>query len=102
MRPGYIVPDGVAWVVGDDEDSHGPAVYLTQVRAGVPIALEGTAAQIWDAARLVPADEVAEEIAVATGQSTDAVRHSVESFLAELIVRGLLQVREPDSGGLDG
>ena len=101
MRPAYVVPEGVAWVVDEEGDAEGPVVYLTRVIDAVPIALEGTAAQIWEAARLVPADEVADEVAIATGQTTDAVRNPVESFLGELVVRGLLQAREPDSGGLD-
>ena len=99
MRPAYVVPDGIAWVVGEGGDTHQPAVYLTQVRNAQPIALEGTAAQIWEAARIVPEDEIAVEVALATGQTTDVVRDSVHSFLDELMSRGLLQAREPNSGG---
>lgn len=95
-RPAYVVPKGVAWVLGDDDDSRGPAVYLTRVRDALPIALEGTAAQIWEAARILPGDEIADEVASAAGQSADAVRDSVDSFLRELIARGLLEACEPD------
>ncbi|MBO1765219.1 PqqD family peptide modification chaperone [Allobranchiibius sp. GilTou38] len=101
MQPAYVVPDGVAWVVDEDGGPTGPAVYLTRVRAGLPIALEGPAAQIWDAARSMPEDEITAEVALATGQTTDTVRDSVESFLRELLRRGLLQVREPDEGAVD-
>lgn len=98
MRPAYVVPDGVAWVVDDDRGGHGPAVYLTRVSDAVPIALEGAAAQIWDAARIVPEHEIVLEVALAAGQAADAVRDAVESFLGELVLRGLLQAREPDRG----
>lgn len=77
--------DGVA-VIEDGE-----TVYAAVLPDGPIAVLQEIAAVIWDAARRVDRSAIAEEVAMATGTETAAVRPEVDAFVAELIERGLLE-----------
>lgn len=84
-RPGRAV--GV--VEGDD------AIYVATLPAGPIVVLEGVAALIWIEACEGDRETLVERVAEATDASPDTVRGHVESFVADLVGRGLLQ--EPDA-----
>ena len=69
-------------------------VYVAPLPDGPIVVLEGGAAAIWVAACDGPRESVAERVAALTGEAADDIRVDVESFVAELLSRGLLTAHE--------
>jgi hypothetical protein len=87
---GYRPASGVA-VVGDDD-----VVYAASLPAGPIVVLDGGAAAIWVEACDGPRSTLADRVAAVTGAAVNDIRDDVESFVDELVRRGLLTEQEPD------
>lgn len=85
---GYRRAPGVAVVEDDD------VVYAAILPDGPIVVLEGVAGVIWSEAREGPSSTIADRVAALTDASVDDIRGDVESFVDELVRRGLLTVRE--------
>jgi len=89
----YQIPPRVAHVVSDGEPDLPEALFLMQLPDGTPQVLHGSAAWIW----LLAAEgeeDVAAAVAHLVGRPRHEVAADVESFLAELVSRGLLALEE--------
>jgi hypothetical protein len=87
---GYRRPPDVA--AYDD----GGVIYLAKLPDGPIVALDGVAGVIWTQACDGPRSSIADRAAAVTGAATDEIRADVESFVDELVQRGLLSIREVD------
>lgn len=85
---GYRRAPGVAVVEDDD------VVYAAILPDGPIVVLDGVAGVIWSEAREGPSSTIADRVAALTDASVDDIRGDVESFVDELVRRGLLTVRE--------
>lgn len=85
---GYRRAPGVAVVEEDD------VVYAALLPDGPIVVLDGVAGVIWSEAREGPSSTIADRVAALTDASVDDIRGDVESFVDELVRRGLLTVRE--------
>lgn len=79
---------GVAIV--DEND----VVYVASLPDGPIVVLGGVAGAIWWEACDGPQSTIAERVAAVTGFYVEEIRGDVESFVAELVERGLLVARE--------
>lgn len=85
---GYRRAPGVAVVEEDD------VVYAAILPDGPIVVLDGVAGVIWSEAREGPSSTIADRVAALTDASVADIRGEVESFVDELVRRGLLTVRE--------
>ena len=83
----------------DDSDGTELRVFLGRMPTGPILALDGTAALIWDEAVRGDEDGLAGRVALRTGASIDDLRTIVTRFVEKLITERLL-VRVAD--GKDG
>jgi Coenzyme PQQ synthesis protein D (PqqD) len=81
-------PD-VAVVEEDD------VVYTAILPDGPIVVLDGVAGVIWMEACDGPSSTIADRVAAVTGSAADEIRDEVESFVEQLVTRGLLTRREP-------
>jgi len=102
----YRRPANVAYVIDHTED--GEVVYLSALPRGSLLVLQGTSALIWQQAVAADSADLVAGLALTVGESPDAIRHDVESFVAELVGRRLLEpttadpaVDEPADGPVD-
>jgi len=65
-------------------------VYVAHLPDGPIAVLEGTAALIWGEACSGERESIADRVAEATGAAVAEIRGDVESFVADLVERGLL------------
>jgi hypothetical protein len=90
----YRVPPRVAHLVTEagtaDNVDGALRVSLLRLPDGVPLTLTEAAALIWLIAAEGSAD-VVEDVARGASQPRDAIRADVESFLCDLVGRGLLE-----------
>jgi hypothetical protein len=85
---GYRRAPGVGIV---EED----AVVYAAILPGGPIAvLDGVAAVIWTEACNGQGSTIADRVAAVTGSAADDIRDEVETFVDELVRRGLLTALE--------
>ena len=89
----YRIPPRVAHVVSDGEPDLPEALFLMQLPDGTPQVLHGSAAWIWLLA-VEGEPDVADAVAHLVGRPRHEVAADVESFLAELVSRGLLALEE--------
>ena len=68
----------------------GGVIYAATLPDGPIFVLDGGAAAIWAAACSGPRESVAERVASMTGADTEEVARYVETFVGELLQRGLL------------
>lgn len=87
----YAVPPNVAWVVGSEVDAYDETIYVMRVPDGLPAILTGIAAEIWLEA--AGGHDVVPAIAALTGEDPALIAPDTEAFLADLVTRGLLAVR---------
>lgn len=85
---GYRSAPGVAVVEEDD------AVYAAILPDGPIVVLGGVAGAIWTEACNGPSSTIIDRVAAVTGSAADDIRDEVESFVEELVRRGLLTRRE--------
>lgn len=85
------VPAGVGVVVVAE------VVYAAPLPDGPIAVLEGVAAFIWHAALAGERDDVAAQVAAATGRDVAEVGAAVEGFLDDLVARGLLMPAHVDA-----
>jgi hypothetical protein len=69
-------------------------VYLALLPDGPIVVLDGVAGVIWSEAREGPSSTIADRVAAVTDASAADIRADVESFVDELVRRGLLAMRE--------
>lgn len=72
----------------------GDAVYAAVLPDGPIVVLDGVAGVIWTEACDGPSSTIADRVAAVTDSAADDIRDEVESFVEELVRRGLLTVRE--------
>lgn len=84
----YVTSRGIGWVHTDSDD--GPLVHVARLPNGPLHILADTSALIWLAAVEGTSDVVA-EVAEACGLPQETIRQDVETFVAELVERGLLR-----------
>ena len=89
--PAYRRPQDVAVVDDEPRDGGRGAVYVALLPDGPPVVLDGTAALIWREAVADDAGPVVTRVAARAGVPEDEVRADVEAFLADLVLRGLLE-----------
>jgi len=82
---GYRPAVGVAVVQEDD------VVYAAPLPDGPIVVLEGVAAAIWAAACDGPSESIVDQVATITETSAGDIRSEVESFVDDLLRRGLLE-----------
>lgn len=93
--PEFAVPDNIAWVDGADFGL-ADELYLTVVPDGHTVLLKDTARLIWHVA--AEGGNVLEDVAKLVSMPSDAIADDVNSFLTDLVARGLLtKVNEPAS-----
>lgn len=85
MGRGYRPADAVG-VIEDDG-----VVYAATLPGGPIVVLDGVAALIWSEACAGDRESIAERVAAATDASADDIRGHVDSFVADLVARGLLR-----------
>ncbi|WP_448006676.1 PqqD family protein [Agromyces bauzanensis] len=85
---GYRPAPGVAVV--DDDD----VVYVANLPEGPIVVLDGVAGVIWSEACDGPRSTIAERVAAVTDAAVEDIRGDVESFVDQLVQRGLLVARE--------
>lgn len=73
----------------------GDVVYAAPLPEGPIFVLDGGAAAIWTAACAGPRETVAERVASMTGAGVGEVTEYVESFMEDLLQRGLLMPDGP-------
>ena len=69
-------------------------MYAAILPDGPIVVLDGVAGVIWSEACEGPRSTIADRVAAVTDASVDDIRGEVESFVDELVRRGLLAVRE--------
>ncbi len=69
---------------------HDGVVYVAHLPDGPIAVLEGPAALIWGEACSGERESIADRVAEVTGAAADEIRGDVESFVADLVARGLL------------
>ncbi|WP_353808037.1 PqqD family protein [Agromyces sp. SYSU T00194] len=74
--------------VGVDDDE--TTTYVAAIPWGPIVVLEGVAAIIWALAQGSARAEVPRLVAEVTGADLDEIREQVDTFLSELLQRGLL------------
>ncbi|KRE25833.1 PqqD family protein [Agromyces sp. Soil535] len=74
----------------------GGVVYAASLPDGPIVVLDGGAAAIWVEALDGPRSTLADRVAAITDAAVGDIRADVESFVDELVRRGLLTEREPD------
>jgi len=74
----------------------GGVVYAASLPDGPIVVLDGAAAAIWVGACDGPRSTLADRVAALTDAAVDDIREDVESFVDELVRRGLLTERESD------
>lgn len=84
----FAVPAGIGWTSTVD-DGGAPRVFVSPLPNGPVAVLPGESALIWLAA-VEGTGDVVDSVARSTGHHADGVREDVESFLTELLRRGLL------------
>lgn len=84
----FVVPPDVGWTSAMDEGGH-TRVFVAPLPNGPVAVLPGESALIWLAA-VEGTSAVVEDVARATGHPPETVRADVESFIEELLRRGLL------------
>ena len=67
-------------------------IYVARLPQGPLIALEGTAALIWEEAQGVDVAAVAERVAEHTGAVAGEIERAVRVFIEDLVSRGLLVI----------
>lgn len=87
-RAPFLVPPGVGWTSTADEGGH-PRVFVAPLPNGPVAVLPGESALIWLAA-VEGTGGVVDTVAEDTGHPPERIREDVESFVDELIGRGLL------------
>jgi len=93
--PEFAVPDNIAWVDGADVGL-ADELYLTVVPDGHTVLLKDTARLIWHVA--AEGGNVLEDVAKLVSMPSDAIADDVNSFLTDLVARGLLtKMNEPAS-----
>ncbi|MDO5501321.1 MAG: hypothetical protein Q4F67_16755 [Propionibacteriaceae bacterium] len=85
----YALPDDLAWVLLEPTAEEELRVYLMPLPAGEPVCLRGAAGLIWVIAGEGDAD-VAVSVADSLGVDPAGIRGEVDTFLTDLVVRGLL------------
>lgn len=91
----YRVPERVAWVDAEDL-GQGESLYLVVVPGGLPVVLEGTARLIWHVA--AGGGEVLPEVAELVGKPAGEIERDVETFVGDMVRRGLLAPAEEGAG----
>lgn len=81
-------PHHVAWVRVDG------VTYVADVFRGQILVLEGSAALIWEAALRGETTTLVARVTEDGAADLQAVQHEVDSFLADLIERGMLTSQE--------
>ena len=66
-------------------------VYAAHLPTGPIVVLEGIAALIWDEACAGDRATITERVAETTDVAPDLIRADVDSFVADLVARGLLE-----------
>jgi len=92
-KPGYRVPNNIAWVDGVDFGI-AEELYLTVVPDGRTVMLKDTGRMIWLVA--TESGNVVEKVASLVGLPAAEIDEDVNTFLADLIDRGLLVRTEAD------
>jgi hypothetical protein len=90
--PTYRRPANVAMVVETHDD--GAVVYLAALPSGALLVLEGTSALIWQQALAADGTDLVARLADLVGMEPAAIRDDVETFIAELLNRRLLEAGE--------
>lgn len=88
----YQVPARVGYVVLPPEGTQGVRVYLMELPDGTPQQLSGVGALIWVLAWEGEHD-VPGALAELVGRPRSDVAADTEAFLADLVARGMLEVR---------
>lgn len=89
MSPHYLAPPGIGWTEGTDAWGRA-VVYVALLPSGPVSVLPDQSAVIWLAA-VEGGGEVVDVVAEMLGHEPDDVRVDVESFVAELVERGLIR-----------
>lgn len=87
----YRIPHRVAHVVPDDQPNPPTQVFLMQLPDGPPVVLNDSAAWIW----LLAAEgeeDVVNALGEMMGMLAEEIMTDVNSFLDELVTRGLLTI----------
>jgi hypothetical protein len=69
----------------------GDSIYVATLPTGPIVVLEGVAALIWIEACEGDRETIADRVASATDAPAEVIREHVESFVADLVARGLLR-----------
>lgn len=83
----YDIAPGTGWTFADEDD---PRIYVAVLPQGPIAVLDDVGALIWHAVAN-GADDVVTTVAETTGHPVETVRQDVETFVAELVERGLLR-----------
>lgn len=70
---------------------HDGTVYAARLPDGPIVVLEGVAALIWDEACAGDRGTITDRVAAATDVAPDLIRADVDSFVTDLVARGLLE-----------
>jgi hypothetical protein len=88
----YVRPADVAMVVEERDDEDEVTVYLAPLPDGPVQVLNGVGSLIWlEATATNRPGDVVERVAALVDRPPDAIRADVDSFLADLVVAGLLE-----------